>query len=94
VPGSPAWLVLQALRRCASPPSWRAGSDSPAGLVIKIKVPVQSEKRAEIECTTLSIVCSGHNTVITVRLDEGFSSEREVTWEYGEDHPTFIFRRS
>lgn len=65
-------------------------------IIIRNRVP-SDEKRRDIECVTLSIVRlttdnEGRKSVC-VHLDEGLSTEREVTWAYAVDHPVFIFKR-
>lgn len=55
------------------------------------------EKRVTVGCLTLKINmltggAGSGRTRITVLLDEGLESEREVEWDYAEDHPVFIFR--
>jgi hypothetical protein len=58
------------------------------------------ENRQEIECVTVTISMlsrsySGKNEIVcmTAHLDEGLSTEREVSWIYAEDHPVFVFRQ-
>lgn len=53
------------------------------------------ERRCEIECVTLKVTMLSHaegRTTITVLLDEGLQSERQVSWVHGTDHPRFAFR--
>lgn len=54
------------------------------------------EKRVTIRCTTLTIsmITGGgtDHTRLAAHLDEGLDSEREVDWEFAEDHPVFVFR--
>lgn len=67
-------------------------------MVIKTKkIPPDYEQRIEIECVTLivSMLSTGSGgTRITAHLDEGLSSEREVTWDHAKDFPVFIFRKT
>lgn len=62
---------------------------------IKNRIP-DYETREEIECVTLTICCigtGGSGTRLSAHLDEGLSTEREVSWWHAEDHPVFVFRR-